>query len=284
MMRFDLKELLRDADLRGYAVPAFNFSDGWELRAIMEVAAELHAPVIAASNMQVVSVHGAQLLGQWSTYFIERAQTPLVFHLDHSNDPELCKLLIDCGYPSVMFDGSMLPMEENIAATAQVAAYAAAHGGACVEAEVGRIRGRNEESQYSGDSFLASVEGAVQLVEGGKCDSLAVGLGNAHGFYTERPKLHFDRLEQINAAVSTPLVLHGGTGIPEEDIQRAIRGGINKVNVGTQLHYTYLKALQDYLKADDFKPNVLNAMLPVVEAIKEPVRKWIKVCMADRKA
>ena len=76
----------------------------------------------------------------------------------------------------------------------------------------------------------------------------------------------------------------GGTGIPEEDIQRAIRGGINKVNVGTQLHYTYLKALQDYLKADDFKPNVLNAMLSVVEAIKEPVRKWIKVCMADQKA
>ena len=82
-MRFDLKELLRDADLRGYAVPAFNFSDGWELRAIMEAAAELRAPVIAASNMQVVSVHGAKLLGQWSAYFIERAQTPLVFHLDH---------------------------------------------------------------------------------------------------------------------------------------------------------------------------------------------------------
>lgn len=283
-MRFDLKELLRDADLRGYAIPAFNFSDGWELRAIIEAATELQAPVIVASNMQVVSVHGPQLLGQWCAYYTERAKTPLFFHLDHSDDPELCKLLIDCGYPSVMFDGSMLPIEENIMATAYVAAYAVTHGDACVEAEIGRILGHNEETVYSGDSFLASVEGSVRLVEEGKCNALAVGLGNSHGFYTERPRLHFERLEQINAAVSTPLVLHGGTGIPEDDIQNAIRGGINKINVGTQLHFTYLNALQDYLKTDTFKPNVLDAMLPVVAAIKEPVRRWIRVCMADQKA
>lgn len=282
-MRFHLKELLRDADLRGYAVPAFNFSDSWELMGILEAAAELEAPVIAAANMQVVSVHGAQLLGLICKHYTEQSRTPLIFHLDHANDPDLCKRMIDCGYPSVMFDGSNLPLEENIQRTKAVTDYAAAFD-VCVEAEIGRIMGRNEESNYAGEAFLGTVDGALRLVREGRCDSLAVGIGNAHGFYCERPKLHFDRLEEINAALDTPLVLHGGTGIPVEDIQKAVCHGINKVNVGTELHFTYLRTVQNLLRQETFKPNVFEHMLPVVKAVKETAEKWIRICMADHKA
>ena len=282
-MKFSLKEMLQDADQRGYAIPAFNFSDGWELKAILSAAAELRSPVIAASNMQVVAVHGAELLGTLCAYYTNLAQTPVIFHLDHSNDPNLCKKMIDCGYPSVMFDGSAMPLEDNIRLSREVSDYAA-EANVCVESEIGRIMGRNEESQFAGSDYLASVEGAVALAESGKCDSLAIGLGNAHGFYCERPKLHFDRLKEIDAAISTPLVLHGGTGIPEEDIQKAIQSGINKVNVGTELHHTYVITLQKNLQSSAVKPNVFEQMLPVVEAIKEPVKRWIRLCMADGKA
>lgn len=282
-MRYDLKQMLRDADRGGYAVPAFNFSDCWELMGILEAARELRAPVIASSNMQVVEVHGARLLGLLCRYYTECAQTPVVFHLDHAVDPARCRELMDCGYPSVMIDGSHDSLEENICKTQQVVAHAQSLG-VCVEAEIGRIRGQNEESSYAGEAFLGTVDGAARLVRETGCDSLAVGLGNAHGFYCETPKLDFARLEEINAAIDTPLVLHGGTGIPEADITRAIGMGINKVNVGTELHFTYVDTLRRQMEAGPCKPNVFANMLPVAEAVKEPVRRWIRICMADGKA
>ena len=282
-MKYNLKEMLRDADLRGYAVPAFNFSDCWELKAILEAAAELRSPVICASNMQTVNTHTPQLLGVIAQHYIEKAETPVVFHLDHANDPAVCCELIRCGYPSVMYDGSSIAFEENIKNTRLVTDFAAQYG-VCVEAEIGRIKGQNEESSYDGGSYLGSVEDAARLVEEGRCDSLAVGIGNAHGFYCEKPQLHFDRLAQINDTIDTPLVLHGGTGIPSEDIQQGIRSGINKVNVGTQLHFNYMDALRRLLAVEPMKPNVFAHMDPAVEEIKKPVREWIKVCMADGKA
>lgn len=282
-MRFDLKEILSDADQRGYAVPAFNFSDSWELTAILDAARELQAPVIAASNMQVVKVHGAELLGTIFKHYSNAAKTPVIFHLDHSNSPKLCKQMLECGYPSVMFDGSMLPLEENIHKSKEITSYAESFG-ACVEVEIGRIIGRNEESMYEGEDYLGTAEDALRLVQESNCGALAVGLGNAHGFYREKPKLRFERLAEINDLVDTPLVLHGGTGIPEEDIQKAIKNGINKVNVGTELHFTYLSTLQGRLHEDPFEPNVINHMEDVVEKVKEPVKKWIRICMAENKA
>lgn len=282
-MKYNLKEMLRDADLRHYAVPAFNFSDCWELKAILEAAAELRAPVICASNMQTVEAHTPELLGMIAKHYIALADTPVVFHLDHSKDVSVCFKLIEYGYPSVMYDGSSIAFEENIKNTRTVADFAAKYG-VCVEAEIGRIKGQNEESTYDGSGYLGNAEDAKRLVEGGRCDSLAVGIGNAHGFYCEAPKLHFDRLSEINQRIDTPLVLHGGTGIPSADIQRAIKNGINKVNVGTQLHFNYMDSLRRNLSLEPMKPNVFDYMDLAVEEIKKPVREWIKVCMADGKA
>lgn len=115
-------------------------------------------------------------------------------------------------------------------------------------------------------------------------DSLAVGIGSAHGFYKGKPELNFKRLAEINKAVDTPLVLHGGTGIPQEDIQRAIKEGINKVNVGTIIHCTYMNNLREELNRAGDNPYTLDVMKAVYPKVKEVVKRWIRVCMANGKA
>jgi fructose/tagatose bisphosphate aldolase len=153
-----------------------------------------------------------------------------------------------------------------------------------VEGEVGRIKGAGMEGVYSGTDFLAQVDEVVRLVAESGVDSLAVGIGTAHGFYQGKPELHFDRLAEIHAAVKVPLVLHGGTGIPEEDVRHAIGLGINKVNVGTIIHCTYMNTLRKELNARGENPYTLDVMVPIRAAVRDEVKKWIKVCRADGKA
>lgn len=276
-----LKELLGDADKKGYAIPAFNYTDIWELMAIIEAAQEAHAPVICQSHMRVVNTFSAGWLGGLGQAAMEQAAVPVVNHLDHSSSVTLCMKAIDCRYPSVMYDGSSLSLEENIKNTRQTVNYGKEHGDACVEGEVGRIKGASSEGSYSGGDFLVRVEDAVRMAEETGVTSLAIGLGNAHGFYAEAPKLDFERLKQVNQAVSTPLVLHGGTGIPDQDIRCAIENGINKVNVGTDLHAAYIRGLKGALGALSVKEDLLALMLPAKDAVKAVVKRWIYLCMAD---
>lgn len=280
-MVLDLRELLQDADQKGYGIPAFNYTDTWELLAIIEAAQEARAPVICQSHMRVVNTFTAGWLGQLGRAAMEQATVPVVNHLDHSDSVKLCMEAIDHGYPSVMYDGSALPLEENIENTRLTVDYGREHGNVCVEGEVGRIRGASSEGVYNGDCFLVQVEDAVRMAEETGAASLAIGLGNAHGFYTERPKLNFERLRQVNRAVAVPLVLHGGTGIPDEDVRCAIENGINKVNVGTDLHAAYIRSLKMFLGSSDVKENLIALMTPAKDAVKAVVRRWIYLCMAD---
>ena len=275
-----LQELLADADRKGYAVPAFNYSDIWELQAIVEAAQEARSPVICQSHMRVIDAFSPQWLGELGQAAAELATVPVINHLDHSNSVNLCLHAIDCRYPSIMYDGSALSLEENIASTKNVVAYARERG-VCVEGEIGRIRGISSEGAFMGGEFLVRVEDAIRMTEETGVDSLAVGLGNAHGFYTETPQLNFQRLQEVNWAVSTPLVLHGGTGIPDADIQTAIRLGINKVNVGTHLHHTYIETLRHTLATEDVQESILKTMTPVKNAVKNVVSRWIHLCMAN---
>jgi ketose-bisphosphate aldolase len=196
---------------------------------------------------------------------------------------EICRAAVDHRYPSVMIDASSKSLEENIASVKEVASYAHPRG-VFVEGEVGRIKGMGIEGVFTGKDFLARVEDCARFVAESGVDSLAVGIGTAHGFYEGKPEIHFDRLQEINAEVKVPLVLHGGTGIPEEDVRRAIRGGINKVNVGTIIHCTYMNAVRAELNARGENPYTLDVMKPVRAAITHVVKQWIKVCMADGKA
>ena len=274
---------LAAADAGGFAVPAFNYSDIWDFLAIVEAAEELDAPIFISSNQQVVTDIGIELTGAFGAAAIRKARIPLIHHLDHSNKVEICLAAVDNGYPSVMIDASARPLAENIAAAKQVVGYAHPKG-VFVEGEVGRIQGMGVEGMYSGTDFLARLEDVEQFVAESGVDTLAAGIGTAHGFYKGKPEIHFDLLDKINAAVKVPLVLHGGTGIPEEDVKRAIKGGINKVNVGTIIHCTYMNAVRAELIARGENAYTLDVMKPVRIAIKNVVKQWIKVCMADGKA
>ncbi len=278
-----LKELLHDADHGGYAIPSFNYSDLWDFLAIAEAAQEEQAPVMVASNPLVVQAIGADVLGAVGRAVMGKARIPLIHHLDHSFSVEMCKEAIDQGYPSVMIDASKHPLEENIRQVKEVVAYAHPRG-VHVEAEIGKIKGKGIEGDFKGGDFLVEVEEAKKLVEATGVDSLAVGIGTAHGFYEGVPEINFTRLAEVNEALSIPLVLHGGTGIPEEDIRKAIRYGINKVNVGTIIHCTYMNSLREELNRRGENPYTLDVIKPVKERIKSVIKSWIRTCMANGKA
>lgn len=279
-----LREYLAKADKEGFAVPAFNYSDIWDLLAIVEAAKEKKAPVMLASNPLVVEMIGVEICGAMGKAIMEKESQPFFHHLDHSSKVEICKKAIDNGYPSIMIDASKLSLSENIAAAKQVVKYAKTKR-VHVEAEIGKIRGAGIEGAYSGTGldFLAKPGEAAELAKETGIDSLAVGVGTAHGFYAGKPEIYFDRLAEINEAVKIPLVLHGGTGIPQDDIRRAIKNGINKVNVGTIIHCTYMNTMKKTLNEMGENPYTLDVVKPSLSAIKNVVMGWIDVCMAGNK-
>lgn len=276
--------ILHRARELGCAIPAFNYSDIWELLAIVKAAEEMNAPVFVATNMQSFQTQKPAFCGALGIA-AQKFAVPVINHLDHSNSVELCKNALDVGYRSVMIDCSRLPLEDNIANTGDVVAYAH-RSNAMVEAELGQILGRNEEGSYDGGDFLADPDACKRLVEETGVDSLAIGVGTAHGFYTSEPRIRFDIIEKVRAKTDVPLVLHGCTGVPHKDVQRAIRLGMCKVNVGTQLHYTYVTNLQKRLDANIAAKNynVFDSFCPAAEEIAKVVKEWIQVCMADGKA
>lgn len=278
-----LRKLLKQADEGGYAIPMFNYTDLWDQSAAIDAAVELHAPIMFASIPKTVLELGVHATGAIGCAQMNHYDIPIVHHLDHSNTVELCRQAIDAGYPSVMIDASKESLDTNIDMTRRVVEYAHLNN-VHVEAEIGRIKGRDYEGTYLGNDFLVQVPDAVELVKQTNVDALAVGIGTAHGFYEGKPEINFKRLAEVNEAVSIPLVLHGGTGIPEEDVRKAIKNGINKVNVGTQIRYTYM--LNAYKQIDKLGPatHTIDIMKDVRKAIKEEVKKWILVCMADGKA
>lgn len=274
-----IRFLLAESDAKGCAIPAFNYSDIWELGAVLEAAKEENSPVYTASNMRVACSIGLPYLGALGVSAYEQSGGKVRNHLDHSTSVELCKRAVDCGYHSVMIDASACSLEENIAQTAEVVEYAHRYG-VVVEAEIGRVLGRNAEGTYLGDDYLVCVEDAVTLAEKTGVDSLAVGIGTAHGFYKKEPNINIQRLKEVNAEVKIPLVLHGGTGISYEIVRKCIANGVSKVNVGTLLHATYVNALRERIKTFE-GTNISDLMEPVRAAVKDNVKEWIRVCGAQ---
>lgn len=269
------------SDKNGFAIPAFNYSDIWELEAILMAAEEERAIVYTASNMRVTESLGVGLLGAMGKQNYEFYHGHAINHLDHSRSVELCKQAVDAGYQSVMIDASTCSLEENIAQTREVVEYAHARG-VVVEAEIGKILGRGVESNYQGDDYLVQVDDAIALANATGVDSLAIGIGTAHGFYKQAPNINIERLKEVNAALDIPLVLHGGTGVPYDIVRACIENGMAKVNVGTLLHATYIDALRKEL-AHFESTNISDLMEPVRDAIKAVVKEWIHVCGAQNR-
>ena len=278
-----MNEWLARADKEGFAIPHFNYNDIWDMRAIVEAAEELRAPVIIACIPRVTNAHGTARLGSLAYATAEQAKVPVFIHLDHSPTIEDCIDCVDNKFTAVMIDGSKLPLADNIASVKTVSDYAHPRN-VLVEAEVGKILGSSDEAAFGGGDFLVEVADVVELTQKAPVDMVAIGIGTAHGFYEGTPEINFKRLEEVNDVVDTPLVLHGGTGIPLEDVRHAIKLGINKVNVGTIIRYTYMSTLRKELNERGDSCHPLDLYKPVVEAMKAPIRDWIKVCMADGKA
>ena len=233
-----LKSVLDHSMEKGYAVGAFNFNGIEDARGIIEAAEEKNSPVILmASTSAVKYFGGAKPCAAFVAALAQASSAPIVLHVDHCTDLAMIKDCVDAGFSSVMIDASSLSVEENVAKTAAAVDYAKRYG-VSVEGELGRLGGREENVDVSDrDANMTDPASVQEFVKRTGIDALAIAIGNAHGFYKGTPKLDFDRIVAIRALVDCGLVLHGGTGIPEPDFIRAVKCGMNKINVGTELKY-----------------------------------------------
>lgn len=269
------KLMLADAQQRGYAVPAFNYYNLDVLFAVLEAAEEEKAPVIVQPYSAYVPFLHHEVLAKASLEAIAQSKTCAYLHLDHATDYDLIMRCIKSDFTSVMVDGSALPLEENIALTKSVVQVAKSVG-VYTEAELGRIFrvGVDDDQMNDGDE-TARVEDCIRMVEETGVDSLAPAVGTAHGVYTKPPKINFERIKQVRAAVDVPLVLHGGSGTPDEMIRQAIDCGISKINVGTELKYAWSAAMKEMFERGEKEPRVCSAYAR--EKVKEVARTKLRL-------
>lgn len=275
------KELLLDAQKNHYAIGAFNVENMEMMQAVITAAQAENAPVILQTTPSTLKYADTSLYSAMAKAVAENTFVPVAIHLDHGNSLELCEKAAKDGYTSLMIDGSKLPLEENIKLTKTVVEMAKTYS-ACpsVEAELGKLGGKEDDVEVKdGEDSCTDPKEAIQFVEKTGIDSLAVSIGTAHGFYKGTPKLEFKRLTEIRNNVSVPLVLHGSSGIPDEDIVKAISLGICKVNFATELRVAYSDAVKACLQKDSsvYDPKKYGALGR--EAVTTLVRHRIKVCM-----
>jgi len=276
------KMLLTEAQRKNYAVPAFNFHNLEILQAIIETAEEEQAPVILQITPTYLQKIGATAAAAMARAAAEEAKIPVALHLDHSETLEWIIWALAHGFTSVMIDASKLALAENISFSKQAAAMAHAVG-ASAEAELGHIGGV-EDSMIMGNAAagLADPEEAVRLVQESGIDALAPALGTAHGMYTAEPKIDFQRLEAIKELVGVPLVLHGGSGIPDSMLREAIARGITKVNIGTELKIAWAQAMREALNKGRQEP--WQAAVAARQAVAQVVKDKIHICGAAGKS
>ena len=253
-MLVSMKEMLADARQNHYAIPAFDVSNYEMMRAVLETCEEERSPALLMCLGVDLVGKGMNLLPAMIQSASGHFNVPICLHLDHATDFELIKTAIDAGFSSVMYDGSVLDFENNAKNTAQVTKYAHAHG-ITVEAELGHVGnasvGSISETGTDVDpgESLTVPEEVVKFVEITDVDALAVAIGTAHGVYQKTPELRIDRLDEITAICDRPLVLHGGSGTPNDQMQAAIRHGITKINIYSDVVAALNKGLKDKLNS-----------------------------------
>lgn len=246
-MLVNMNQMLKKAKEDHYAVPHFNINNLEWTKFILEECNELNVPVILGVSEGAVKYMGSYLVVADMVKALVKSlniKIPVCLHLDHGSSLESCISAIDAGFSSVMIDGSRLPLEENIKITKEVVSYAHERG-ISVEAEVGHI-GTTEDNMTK-EETNATFEDCQILYENTDIDALAAALGSVHGFYKKEANLDFETMELINKSLPVPLVLHGGTGIPDDKIRMAISKGISKININTELQSVWSKAVRKYL-------------------------------------
>ncbi|WP_298077835.1 ketose-bisphosphate aldolase [uncultured Abiotrophia sp.] len=257
------KKILSVANQHGFAVPAFNAGSGQLLEAVMQACEELQSPVMIAIHPDELSFLTDSFVDQVK-YYANHTKLPVCIHLDHGASYEQVIHAIQLGFTSVMIDASHLPYEENVAITQKV--VAAAHPvGVSVEAELGTIgdTGNSIEGGVT-EVIYTDPDVAQDFVERTGTDSLAVAIGTAHGIYPKniKPHLRHDILEEITKKVSIPLVLHGGSSNPDEEIAKAVKMGINKINISSDIKIVFANRLREQLNSGDSEMREPNVLFP----------------------
>ena len=257
------KEILSVANQHGFAVPACNAGSGQLLEAVMQACEELQSPVMIAIHPDELSFLTDSFVDQVK-YYANHTKLPVCIHLDHGASYEQVIHAIQLGFTSVMIDASHLPYEENVAITQKV--VAAAHPvGVSVEAELGTIgdTGNSIEGGVT-EVIYTDPDVAQDFVERTGTDSLAVAIGTAHGIYPKniKPHLRHDILEEITKKVSIPLVLHGGSSNPDEEIAKAVKMGINKINISSDIKIVFANRLREQLNSGDSEMREPNVLFP----------------------
>jgi len=274
--------MLLDAQKGGYAVGAFNVENMEMVKAVIAAAKELQAPVMLQTTPSTVKYGTLKTYQALVAAEAEKAGIPVCLHLDHGSSFELAVQAIQAGYTSVMIDGSHEDFEQNIALTKKVTEVAKACG-VTVEAELGKVGGKEDDLEAEGDTNTDPAE-AREFVERTGVDSLAIAIGTAHGFYADTPVLDKERVSEVKSLVSIPLVLHGASGLRDEDIRECVQRGMCKVNFATELRVAYTDAGKKLIaeNPDMFDPKKLGGV--GMEAVKELVKNRILVCGCDHKA
>lgn len=283
-MLVNMKDMLNKADSGKYAVPHFNINNLEWTRFILEKCQELNSPVIlGVSEGATKYIGGYKTVSNLVRSLISdlNITIPVALHLDHGSSYESCVKAIDNGFTSVMIDASKYSLEENIKITKQVVLYAKDKN-VTVEAEIGAVGG--EEDGVADELAYAKVEDAVKLVKDTNIDFLAPALGSVHGLYKGEPKLDFERMIKIHDLVKLPLVLHGGSGIPDELIKKAISCGITKVNINTELQIAWSKAVRVYLNENKEVYDPRKVIKSGENAMKDMIKEKIILFGSNGKA
>jgi fructose-bisphosphate aldolase class II len=270
-----VKELLDNAKKGGYAVGAFNCNNMEIVQAIVAAAEAENAPVIIQASQGAIKYAGLEYIVALVDISAKNTKVPVALHLDHGTNFDQVVQCIRYGFTSVMIDGSKHSLEDNIALTKKVVEIARAVG-VSTEAELGKIGGTEDDISVSDkDAMLTDPKDVKYFVEQTAVDALAVAIGTAHGQYKFEPKLDFERLAKIRDLVDIPIVLHGSSGVPDKDIQKAISLGVRKVNIDTNIREAFVRgvreAVQDPKEIDPRK--ILGpARVQMTEIVREKIR------------
>lgn len=285
------KEMLIEATKGKYAVGAFNVTSLVQLEAVVDAAVEKKAPVIIQTSVKPSKFYQPGVLVAIYRALAESAPVPVCLHLDHCTEVDYCKTCADAGYTNIMIDASKQSFAENIRQTKEVVDHCHRHGHVSVEGELGTVSGVEDQVRVAEDEAqLANPEQSVEFVERTGLDLFAPAIGTAHGVYkTKEPKVHFERLEKIyqlmnGKTVRVPLVVHGGTGLPPEYVDRLIAMGGSKFNVSTELKYTLVDTTHEYIQAhrEEYDPGKIDSA--VRDATRKVVIHWMEMLKSPGKA
>lgn len=268
--------LMKRAEKENYAIPAFNIDNLESAMAVSEIMHEMRTPVIVQMIPRTLNYGGIAIYPAMMRELMADCPVDYALHLDHGSSLSLAKKCVAGGFSSVMFDGSLMPFEDNIKFTKEVTDFALPMD-VSVEGELGTIGGK-EEGDTDLEASYTKVSEAEEFVRRTNVSTLAIGVGTAHGVYKGTPHINVERIKEIHAAIGTPLVLHGASGLSDEVLKDCIAAGITKINFATELRQAYTNGIKAEFAKDPevFDPKIY--MRGAIDNIKEVLRHKIIIC------